>query len=50
MMLLLYEIKEIDKPFFYCKYRNGWVITNQQSEMFFHEKSPIDYDLKPKRN
>jgi hypothetical protein len=43
------EIKEILKPYLYCKYRNGWVISNQQSEMFFHKMSHLDYDFKPKR-
>jgi hypothetical protein len=43
------EIKKILKPYLYCKYRNGWVITNEQSEMFFHKISHIDYDFKPKR-
>ena len=43
------ELKEILKPYLYCKYRNGWVIKNEQSEMFFHKISHIDYDFKPKR-
>ncbi len=43
------ELKEILKPHLYCKYRNGWVIKDEQSEMFFHKKSHIDYDFKPKR-
>ncbi len=44
------EIKDILQPYLYCKYRNGWVIKNDHSEMIFHKMSPIDYDFKPKRN
>jgi hypothetical protein len=41
------EIKDILQPYLYCKYRNGCIIINDQSEMIVHKMSPIDYDFKP---